>query len=473
MKRRILTVLAVALIASAALGLAQEGPTDAVASPGTTSATTSTGQVAPAPPGPEETGPVHLSLEGAVTEVMEANPGLEALGHRSAAAARSASAAGRRRWGNLDAFFTYTRFNDDGLVRPMSWQMISESGTFAALPWDRNQRHYGLTYSIPLYLGGQLSNSIKIAQFESQKAQALVEGTRWQLRFNATSLYTAAQTLDRVDESLGELIGSLEKTRERLDLMVETGKRPEIDRLKVVEQLEDARAQRESVRADRIKVGALLLALMGKDPSLGIVVDPLPDRIPGPTLTPGELRTAALESSAVRRARFTYDESESRVKVSTASFIPKIVASGNVVQNAAPSLDDPLDTWQVSVGVVVPILHGTARFEELAAAKERRSAAEASVRKTELEIQSRLEEALARFTAAKAELAAARARVAAGTEAARIEQIRYDTGAGTIEDLLRAQARQQAAEASLARARGALVTAAERINSIVEEEAFK
>jgi len=469
MTRRILTVVAAILLCSGPMARAQEANKPAATN--TETATTSNVQ-AETPTPPAETGPLHLSLEQAVTGVMEANPGLKALGHRSAAAAKNASAAGRKRWGNLDAFFTYTRFNDDWIVRPMSRELFLKGG-FEGLPWDRNQRHYGLTYSIPLYLGGQLSNNIKIAGFESKKAEALVEGTRWQLRFNATSLYTAAQTLDRVEGSLGELIKSLKKTKERLDLMVESGKRPEVDRLKVVEQLEDARAQRESVRADRTKVGALLLALMGKDPSLGIVVDPLPEHTPGPTMTPKELRTAALESSTIRRARFTYNESKSQVKVRTASFIPKIFASGNVIQNAAPSVDDPLDTWQVSVGVVVPILHGTSRFEELAAAKEQRSAAEASVMNTELKVQSQLEEAMARFRAAQAELRAARARVAAGTEAARIEQIRYDTGAGTIEDLLRAQARQQAAEASLARAHGGLITAAERINSIVEKEAVK
>ncbi len=473
MTRRILTVLAMATcLWTSATALAQEGnqpaPTPAAKTPANT---------APAdlqkPAEPIETGPIHLTLQKAITAVMEANLALKALGHRSAAAAKTASAAGRKRWGNLDAFFTYTRFNDDLLVRPMSWEMISEAGTFANLPWDRNQRHYGLTYSIPLYLGGQLSNNIKVATFESQKAQALLEGTRWQLRFNATSLYTAAQTLDKVEASLNELVKSLEKTKERLDLMVESGKRPEVDRLKVVEQLEDAKAQRESVRADRTKVGALLLALMGKDPSLGIVVDPLADRTPVPAMTPDEMRRAVLESSTVQRARFTLDESSSRVKIQTASFIPKVVASGNLMQNAAPSVDDPLDSWQVSVSVVVPILHGTSRFEALDAAKEQRSAAEAALADTQLKAQSQLEEALARFRAAQSELNAARARLAAGAEAARIEQIRYDTGAGTIEDLLRAQARKQAAEASLAKARGGLITAAEHINSVVEKEAVK
>ena len=173
------------------------------------------------------------------------------------------------------------------------------------------------------------------------------------------------------------------------------------------------------------------------------------------------------------RARFATEQGERNVRVTTSSFIPKIVASGNLTQNAAPSVADPLDTWQVSVGVVVPIFHGTSPFEELAAAKENRSAAQEALVQTQADIMARLEEALARLDAARAEIRAAHARVAAGDEAARIEQIRYDTGAGTIEDLLRAHSRKQNAQASLAKAIGAIVTAAERINSIVEKEAVK
>jgi outer membrane protein TolC len=60
--------------------------------------------------------------------------------------------------------------------------------------------------------------------------------------------------------------------------------------------------------------------------------------------------------------------------------------------------------------------------------------------------------------------------VAAGTEAARIEQVRYDTGASTIEDLLRARSREESARAALASARAELVIAAARINTIAEQE---
>lgn len=416
---------------------------------------------------------IHLTLETAVQEALDANPGLKALARRSAAATEDAKSKSRARWGQLDAIYEYSRKNDSWVLRPISEELLVEGGGFTGLPWDRNQHHYGVTFEIPLYLGGQLSNGIRIAELESTKTAALLEGTRWQVRFNATALYAAAQTLDTVMIALSEFEQSLQKTSERLDLMVETGKRPELDRLKVIERLEDARAQLESARADRTRVVALLLALMGRDPAQGIEVDPLPSRTPEPSMDRDELRERLDSISPVRGADLSAKQGDSAVLIAKAAFLPKIVAGGDYLQNDAPSVDDALETWQVSLRVKVPLFQGGARFAALAAARERKDAAREELTRTRLDAAARLEDAMAAFSAFEARLAAAQAQVAAGVEAARIEQIRYETGAGTIEDLLLAQAREESAKAALAQARGSVITAAERINAIVETEAYR
>jgi len=48
--------------------------------------------------------------------------------------------------------------------------------------------------------------------------------------------------------------------------------------------------------------------------------------------------------------------------------------------------------------------------------------------------------------------------------------VRYDNGAGTIEDLLRARTRAAAAEAFLARSKGGVLGAAAQVNALVERE---
>lgn len=421
--------------------------------------------------GPLAAAEVHMSLENTIADALAAGPGLQAIGSSAKAAHREAKAANRRRWGTLDGVASYQQLQDDVIVRPISSELLA--GGFASLPFDDQQWHWGVVAEVPLYLGGKLSNGIKISKLSAEKSIALLEGTRWQVRFNITSLYAAAQSLDAIDTALARQLSALEATNSRLELMVREGKRPDIDRLKVVEELEGARADRAGVQANRRKAGAMLLSLMGRDPAGEIAVDPLSDRLPELTTTPSDLRASLDETSMVRQARLALEQAESSVKIATSEYIPKVVARGNYLMNDGRSLDRSYNTWAVSVGMVVPLIHGGARPEHRAAAKEHRQAAEYLLVKAHLDTAAHLEDALAELGAARAAVEAAEARVAAGAEAARIEQIRYDTGAGTVEDLLRARAREEGAHSDLARAHAHALTAGARINSIVERKAVQ
>jgi outer membrane protein len=410
---------------------------------------------------------IHMSLDDTIAEALAAGPGLKAVGSSAEAAHREAEAAGRQRWGALDAVASYQLLQDDVVVRPISAQLLA--GGIANLPFDNQQWHWGVVAEVPLYVGGKLSNGIKISELSAEKSALVLEGSRWQVRFNVTSLYSAAQSLDAIDAALGSRLSALEATSSRLDLMVSEGKRPEIDRLKAVEELESVRATRAAAQASRRKVGALLLSLIGRDPAAGIEVDPLPGTPPELTTPPAVLRSELDETSSVCEARLSVEQTESGVKIATSEFIPKVVARGNYLVNSGQSLDRSYDTWALSLGVIVPLVHGGARALNRAAAKEHRNAAEHRLEKVRLDTAADLEDALAELDAARTSIQAAEARVAVGVEAARIEQIRYDAGAGTIEDLLRALARQEGARSDLARARAESVTAGARINSIVEK----
>ena len=214
---------------------------------------------------------LHLTLKQAIDEALKANPGLKAAGHQSRAAEGDASATSRSRWGGLNAVGSYSYLNDDQLIRPMSSELLANG--FAGAPWDRSQAHYGVSYDLPLYLGGKLNNQIQIARLEARKSAELLEGSRWQVRFNVVSLYSTAQALDQAEAALDEQIAALTQTKTNLDEMVSLGKRPDVDRLKVVEDLEAAKSDRAGVGADRRRVAALLLSVLGRDPAGDVTVD--------------------------------------------------------------------------------------------------------------------------------------------------------------------------------------------------------
>jgi outer membrane protein TolC len=204
-----------------------------------------------------------------------------------------------------------------------------------------------------------------------------------------------------------------------------------------------------------------------------ITVDPLSEASPALDLHPDELRALVSGNSTVHVAQLEKEQAEHATKVARSAFLPRVVGSANYLEHTGLNIDRSLETWGVSIGLVIPLFSGTSDVQRVRATRERYAAAGQAVVQAQLNVAAELQETLARLRANQAGIAAAEARVAAAAEAAHIEQVRYDTGAGTIEDLLRARAREEGAQAALAGTKAERRTTAERLNTIVEKEIVK
>ncbi len=412
---------------------------------------------------------VHLTLDQAIDDALKNTPALATAAAQERAARWKADAVARGRWGQVDAVALYSRYQDDQPIRPFALQLFGPTG-FAGLPWDRDQLHYGLTFQLPLYLGGRLAAATESSRLQADQAVLLLEGSRWEVRANATSLYAGAQALDAVSQAIDQTLTALDATRQKVSLMVDQGRRPGLDLLKLDEEIQDAHARRAAVAAERARVQGLLLALVGRDPSLSLDVDPLPAGEPQLTAARAELTGLVQASSPVRRTDLVVAQAAAGVRAARGAMLPSVALRGNLMANDGLSLGEQFTTWDVSLAVSVPLFNGGARHADLAAAREAERAADQAALKARLDRQAQLVEALARLDASRETVAAARARIAAAAEAAHIEQIRYDTGASTVDDLLRARARELLAASALAQARGDQIAAAGRVNAIVEKE---
>ncbi len=423
--------------------------------------------------------PSPLTLSAALDRASRGNPAIRQADATADAAAEEARAVRGARWGRLDLVGTATRLNDDAIVRPMSRQLFEAAGPlgFNGLPFDRNQRHWGAELEIPLWTGGSLSRRIRAADLGSVRARALAEAGRWQVRANVASLFGAVVSLDALDEALGRYGKALAETRRKLDLMVHEGKRPRVDLLKVEDEAAAVEGRRAEVRSHRARAAALLAALLGLEPgdlpplappgrgeAEALLALDLPSR--------EELLASALASSRTRAARAEAGRARELERAARGELLPKVVARGTFLRNDAPSLAEPLDTWQVALAVKVPVFAGGSRWARRRAARHRAEAARAGEQRTRLDVIARVDEARAAVDAARARIRAARARRRAAEEAARIERLRYDNGAGTIEDLLRAEARAAEARAGLVAARADLRTAVEALSAACETEFF-
>ena len=156
------------------------------------------------------------------------------------------------------------------------------------------------------------------------------------MRFNVVSLYSTAQALDQVVAALDEQIAALARKPKRTgrngldwaNARTWTGSR-------WWKTSKPPKASRAGVRADRVKVGALLLSVLGRDPAGGVTVDALPEKNP--------LAGNRLNSPACRRRRQTIPSFAPRgwppnrptrgVKVARSEFLPKVYAGANYLDN--------------------------------------------------------------------------------------------------------------------------------------------
>jgi len=423
--------------------------------------------------------PSPLTLGDALARAAAASPAIRQADASADAAAEEARAARGARWGRLDLVGSAVRLNDDAIVRPMSRQLFEAAGPlgFNGLPFDRNQRHWGAELEVPLWTGGSLSRRIRAADLGSVRARALAEAGRWQVRANVASLYGAVVSLDALDDALGRYGEALAATRRKLALMVREGKRPRVDLLKVEDEAAAVEGRRAEVRAHRARAASLLAALLGVEPGDLPPLVPPADQETGALLAlrlppRQDLVARALASSRARAARAEAGRARELERAARGELLPKVVAKGSFLRNDAPSLAEPLDTWQVALAVKVPVFAGGSRWAKRRAARHRAEAARAGEERTRLEVIARVDEARASVEAARARVRAARARRTAAEEAARIERLRYENGAGTIEDLLRAEARAAEARAGLTAARADLRTAVEALSAACETEFF-
>lgn len=418
---------------------------------------------------PDDT--LRLSLDAAIARARDANPGLRSVAERARSADRRAAAVFRQHFGTVEGVAWGTRYQDAQVLRPIAQNLLN--GGIGGMPFAQDQLHYGLTFELPLFVGGKLIAGGHLARLQADEAKALVEGTRWQVRANVITLYSANQALEAATRAYEDQVTALEETYRRLTLMVREGKRPDVDLLKVSETLEEARAQLAGARADRTRVGALLAAVLDYPTDRAFSLDPLPDSFPALPDEPQDWHALVERASALVTARLRAAEATSGKHVARAEFLPSLSLRGNVLEHAASNVDDTQQTWELTLGASIPLFTGGRRVAAYRSAAAAERSARLALEQERLRQDAEIEGALARFRAERVRLAAARRRVAAADEAARVENIRYESGAGTIEDLLRARTRAAAAQAGLARTKGDVLGAAARINALVEREVVR
>lgn len=402
--------------------------------------------------GPARADEAALDLAAALDAALASNPahGVRRLevekGEQGQRAARGA------RLPSVDLGASATRYGYPTFVHG-----IRTLGVFP--PLDETIYDYGVALRLPLYTGGRLGQGIALADLGRDIAAERERLGAQELTFNTSSVYLKALHLARLEQAYAARIASLEAQDRRVQLLVQVGRTPRLDALKIGVLLGKARHDRLQIANRRRETVALLYNLMGRDPPEQ--VPPLTGYVPvaAPVGTLAELRAQALTGRAeLQIAEREVQAGTARVGSARAERLPNLSLAGAWHERAGADTDW-YDEWNVGVQLSVPLMDGGVRRHRVAEAQIAAEQAGQRREETRLAVERQVQDAWNAHGEAESRLDVTARSLAEADEALTIEKLRYEQGVSLITDLLGAETALLTAQADRLQAEFDLIIA--------------
>ena len=404
-----------------------------------------------------------LALNQAVQLALARNLDAKSAGNALRAAEAARRVAVGKLYPHIKALSWYNDFpQQKALLLPRHMDVPTAQKTqpnmlnYLGAQFQNRVFNIGLGLNWPLYTGGRLTAEVAGMHAEANAANYRLSRIRQQLVFAVTKTYLGIVVAQHSEQAVEISIKHLTEARLNLREFVKVGEKPRLDLLRVETRLEQMRQVLADVQAQLVTVQGNLRRLLDLDPS-----GPPLKLAGGDGASGGKheipLMSAALEQALANRPDYQALESEvaaqrARLRVAQGKRLPEVDLSVRAWEAHGNRTGGPVSTWepdsQITLSASIPLFTGgmlRAKVDQESARLD-----EISNRATSLAQRVRWEvaQAYAQLHAAHAKLDAARAGVRSADEAFRVEREKIAVGAGTVTDLLGAQAADLSAQTS-------------------------
>ncbi len=383
-----------------------------------------------------------LTLPDAARIALASHPAPLAAGARTIAAAADESAAHAAYLPSVSGTMGLTRFEEPMVVAPLH-------GFDPAHPpdFDRTlvQAQLGIDYT--LFEGGARGARARGAGARTSASAMREESTRIALIEGVATAYLGVLSAREVLEAASRQVEALESESDRAQRRLDEGVAARVEVLRAEAAELDARAALSTAHARAELAERTLMRLLGME-AADLARRPLVDVAAAPVAP----LSADLEDPRVRAARSAVDAARARSDQERSARLPTLRASTGLL-NYGSAAGTFVTEWQAGLRLSWPIFTGGARSGAIDRAEAELRAAEQDLRAAELEAAGAVDEARSRLTAAAARAEALSASVRQWEEVTRIEALSLETGVGSQQDYLRAEAALFQARAGYAQAR--------------------
>ena len=437
----VVTPVVYSLFESLRLGLARLWPGRKAVTTALLLAFTLVGWSTAAPVRAQETLPSPLTLQAARDYALAHSPDLEAAQaaiERLTGVEKSVGAAKGLRL-DLQASGTLSQ-EKHGLV-PL---VASDVQRF-----DDELYQAGLSARYLLTDFGKTSSLVQSAVFNRRAAGAALERRQQEVTFEVSRLFLtalSAQDLLTAAHASQQSLASLADTTQRL---VDKGRAARIDILKVKVRLARVESAIAALEGQHRALCSALAAALGWDGALPELAYRQTEVPTAPNIDTAVIASALAERPDVIAAEAREKAAGQAVTAARRDFLPRLETFASYTWYGSSDPEPAIsggttDRWEddavVGVQFSLPLFDGGLRRGGMEQAVADRRSAEAALKRQRLEARREVETARADLDSALAQVAANAQAATEAEEALHVEQLKYETGKGIINDVLDAEA---------------------------------
>ena len=417
-------------------------------------------------------GPRPLSLHNAIRLALVRNANVKAAIDALQAAEAARRAAIGRLYPQISASAWYDFFPTQRallLPRHMDVPTLAEiSGAtrrqttqnmlnFQASQFQDRVLNIGLGLNYAIYAGGRLEAAITTARSEARSQAFGLERVRQQLVFAVTQTYLGILMAERTEWAVKASIRYLRKAKVDIREFVKVGTKPRLALLRVKTRLTGLQQELADVQVELVTVEGNLRRLLDLDPSGPPLklADQLNERILAGT--PGRPVPATFARALNSRPDYLALVAQraaqrARLYAAHGAHLPAVNLSAQAWEAHGNRIGGPISTWEpdsrITLSVSIPIFTGGTLNAEISRQRSLLEKLDNRVESFKQKVRLQVVQTYAELRAAETSIRAAKAGVRSGDEAFQVERFKTAVGAGTVTDLLDAQAADLAVQTS-------------------------
>ncbi len=394
-----------------------------------------------------------LTLDEAITTTLNNSTDLKKMKMGIELSAHDLKQKKASNYGRVDLMASMTHYNLPRTLTPLTPASMASGA--AQIPTTQDMLSGAVAYNVELFNGMATTRSIEIASLQKEIMKNKQKLTKEQLIYNVQTLYNNILAVESKAKAQEAYIETLRDLHEKVLLRVQLGSAAELDALKSKADLSSAEATLAQLHSN-IAILKDTLATVMMVPSVDnlqpydVKVQSLSDDTQKYNKLITQTTKAKLADLDVKKSKKGYEKASS-VYYPKVSFnaMYGLNAGYNDDSNPRPDIFNSEDVWQAGVDVKWNIFDFGAKASGVQKSKIALIQSQLQSQKTKRELQHSLYEALSKIDTAVAQYKSAQDTLSLVTQTRKIEQIRYESGASEINDLLYAQARYLMAQSAL------------------------